>query len=48
MKSLTSKQIEQLSDLQEKLQSASQRVESAIAQARTQGFALLVRLSLAT
>lgn len=31
MRSLTSRQAEQLSDLQEKLQSASQRVESAIA-----------------
>ncbi len=31
MKSLTSKQVEQLSDLQAKLQSSSQKVESAIA-----------------
>jgi len=31
VKSLTSKQSEQLSDLQEKLQSASQKVESAVA-----------------
>lgn len=31
MKSLTGKQAEQLSDLQEKLQSASQKIESAIA-----------------
>lgn len=35
MKSLTSKQAEQLSDLQEKLQSASEKVESAVADFNT-------------